>query len=236
MKIYSRGNTAKQWMLEQISNSSNSGTFRVCDFGCGYGSVWPEFLKDHQNISYLGLDTDKKEIERARRAMINLPNAEVKVADGQAFGEGEGTFDAVTAFSALEHIVNLEAFMRTVFGLLKKDGRAYLNYDAGHFRSNNPKERIMVPVSQFLAKVGFQGPYMKEVKDRELQGIIERAGGKVVRFWKFNLAGMKNLVRANVTDDTVRAWYDFELRMNELNAPDALDRSFWSTVAIIEKI
>lgn len=235
MKIYSRKNVAKQWIWSEAERLAGDGSLRVCDLGCGYGSGWPDFLKDHSKITYLGIDKDKKEIARAEKAFSGLANARVSVGDAQMFRDNSGNFDVVTAFSALEHVVDLEAFVKTVLALLKPGGVAYLNYDAGHFRSSNIKERAMVPVSQLLAKIGFEGPYMKEVDDSGLTRIVEGQGAKVKSLFKFNGRGIKELANSEASDEAVRAWHDFEFRMNGLVTAKTLDKIFWSTVMVVEK-
>ncbi|MBI5655045.1 class I SAM-dependent methyltransferase [Candidatus Uhrbacteria bacterium] len=237
MNIYSGNNPAKQWMLGEIERLSQGRKIRVCDLGCGAGSVWPAFLKDHPEIEYVGLDTDAKEIDKAKRAFADCPNAKVMVADAQTFRQGEGTFDVVTAFSALEHVVDVARFMKTVMSMLKTGGRALLNHDAGHFRSHDIKERLMVPVSQLLAKVGIEGPYMKELKDADIRRFAEAAGGKVVSMRKHNAYCLKKHLRGGIlTDEVARTWHGFEDRMNELASPEKLDPVFWATIAVVDKL
>lgn len=235
MKLYSRKNVAKQWMMSQVESLTGDGGLNLCDLACGYGSAWPEFLRDHPSISYFGIDSDKKEIAKAKRAFEGISNASVMVADAQLFRDKAGSFDVVTAFSALEHVVDLYAFVETVLSLLKSGGSALLNYDAGHFRSSNPKERIMVPISHWLAKMGYEGSYMKEVRDEEIKKIIENQGGRVERFLKFNGRGIKNLAGSKATEEAVREWHTFELKMNDLVSPEILDPIFWSTVIVVTK-
>ena len=237
MKIYSGNNPAKQWMLEEIERLAAGQSIRVFDLGCGAGSVWPRFLQDHPEIVYVGIDTDEKEIERARKNFTNCPNASVSVADGQRFREGVGVFDVVTAFSALEHVVDVKSFIATALSLLKPGGRALLNHDAGHFRSHDVKERLMVPISRGLAKLGIEGPYMKELNDEDIRKFVEAAGGKLIGLRKHNLFCLKGLLRGeNLTDEIAREWLGFENRMNELLAPAKLDPVFWATIAIVERV
>ncbi|MFH1620602.1 MAG: class I SAM-dependent methyltransferase [Patescibacteria group bacterium] len=235
MKLYSRKNIAKQWILSQIESLAGDGYLDVCDLACGYGSAWPEFLKDHLSIKYFGIDSDNKEIAKAKRAFEGILNANVMVADAQLFRDKTGSFDVVTAFSALEYVVDLSAFMETVLSLLKSGGKAFLNYDSGHFRSSNPKERVMVPISQWLAKLGYEGSYMKEVRDEEIKKIAESKGGSVEQLLKFNGRGIKNLAGSKASDEAIREWHDFELKMNDLTSPEILDPIFWLTVIVVTK-
>ncbi len=236
MNIYSRKNVAKQWILSEVERLAADAPLKICDLACGYGSCWPKFLIDHPEMLYVGIDLDATEIAKAKIAFTNCTNAQVKVGDAQTLKENEGVFDIVTAFSALEHVVDLNAFVQTTMSLLKPGGKAFLNYDAGHFRSSNVKERMMVPVSQLLARVGIEGPYMKEVVDEELKQIVEQNGGKTRTLLKFNGMGMKSLANSNASEEAIRAWHEFELRMNSLVAPKILDSIFWSTVLVVEKI
>lgn len=234
MKLYSRNNPAKQWMLEEIERIATDRSLRVCDLGCGAGSVWPDFLRDHPHIAYVGLDTDAKEIERAKKNFTGCPNAAVLVADAQRFTEESGRFDIVTAFSALEHVVDLDAFIATTLGLLRSGGTALLNYDAGHFRSHDLKERLMVPVSQMLAKIGFEGPYMKEVDDAKLAAIVSAKGGTVEKMMKHNFHPLKSLFKG-ANDETINDWFAFESRLNEHVPKDRLHQLMWSTTLVMKK-
>ena len=234
MKLYSRNNAAKQWILSEIENLASSGQIRVCDIGCGSGSVWPAFVHDHASLTYVGLDTDASEIEKAKKNFADCTNAKVFVADGQKFREEEGTFDVVTAFSALEHVVDLSAFVKTTLALLKSGGVAYLNYDAGHFRSHDIKERLMVPVSQLLAKFGYEAPYMKEVDDRQLKEIVAVQGGSVVALRKHNLHMMKRVMK-DEKDETILSWYAYEDQLNTMIPTEKLDAALWSTTLVLKK-
>lgn len=234
MKLYSRNNPAKQWMLEEIERIAADHPVRICDLGCGAGSVWPDLLRDHPEITYVGLDTDVKEIERAKKHFAACPNASVKVADAQRFAEESGRFDIVTAFSALEHVVDLDAFIATALGLLRSGGIALLNYDAGHFRSHDLKERLMVPVSQILAKIGIEGPYMKEVDDAKLAAIVSAKGGVVEKTMKHNFHPLKQLFKG-ANDETISDWFAFEGRLNEHVPKERLHRLMWSTTLVMKK-
>ena len=143
--------------------------------------------------------------------------------------------DVVTAFSAIEHVVDRPAFLQTVFTSLKSGGFAYLNFDDGHFRSYDLKERLMVPVSQLLALFGFQGPYMKHVDDALFRSQAERAGFRFVALRKHNIFPLKGFMKG-ASPEAVRAWYEFEEQMNELYTPEQLDKIKWSTTLVLQKV
>lgn len=236
-KIYSPNNAAKQWILDQIKGSFGERAITIVDFGCGYGSVWPAFLPENPQYQYKGFDFNRSEIEKAKQAFVNLPNAQVALADAQKQLVLPGSADVITAFSALEHIVDLKAFVSAVLTALRPGGRAYLNYDAGHFRSHDLKERLMVPISQWLAKVGIEGPYMKEVDDDRLCEIVQQLGGKVITVRKHNCQALKGFLKKHSTNQAaVNAWFGFEEAISSALSPKDLHKLFLSTTVVIEKV
>jgi SAM-dependent methyltransferase len=243
MTIYTAGNAAKQWILSELHQRFGESSCRILDLGCGAASSWKIFLEKHPNVSYVGFDYDRAAIERGRREFAGVGNASLNVGDAQTLSShGEFSakggpafgWDVVTAFSAIEHVVDKNAFLKTVFASLKSGGIAYLNYDDGHFRSHDLKERIMVPVSQLLAMVGIQGPFMKHVDDAEFRQQAEQAGFNFLLSRKHNFYPIKGFMRGASTD-AVEAWYAFEERLNELYTPEQLDKVKWSTTLVIQK-
>jgi SAM-dependent methyltransferase len=229
-KLYQRGNAAKQWIFEELERRFASRSAKILDLGCGNGSKWPPFLAAHPGLHVIGIDTDKGAIKEGLKSYASA-QLELKVADAQKMMDG--TYDAVIAFSAVEHVVDRVAFLKTVWNALAPGGVAYLNYDDGHFRTSNMKERIMVPVSQALAVIGIQGPYMKHVDDFAFRRMAEAQGFRVTGFRKHNLQ-IKGFMRS-ATDEAVQAWYDFEEKLGELYNPEELDKIMWSSTLVVEK-
>lgn len=230
--IYSAGNAAKQWIFQEIHRRFGDRPARILDVACGSGTLWKTFLEDHPTIHVTGVDTDRGAIDTGKSAMASLPNIELAVFDAQR--PVEGLFDCVTALSALEHIVDHAAFIDTVWQSLRQGGVAFLNYDAGHFRSRNIKERIMVPVSQMLAVVGIEWPYMKKVEDAELISLLERRGFVIIRHMKHNAPCLKRGMKP-LGEDAVRRWLEFESSLNDVVRPEDLDRLMLSTTIVVQK-
>lgn len=233
MVIYTAGNAAKQWILSELHQRFGESSYRILDLGCGAAGSWKTFIEMHPNASYVGFDYDRAAVQRARQEFSGIKNVSLNVGDAQTLSS-QREFDVVTAFSAIEHVVDKMAFLKTVFASLKSGGVAYLNYDDGHFRSHDLKERIMVPVSQVLAMLGIQGPFMKHVDDAEFRSQAEQVGFKFLSARKHNLYPIKGFMRGASTE-AVEAWYAFEERLNELYTPEQLDQVKWSTTLVIQK-
>ncbi len=231
MKIYEPGNAAKQAIFLQLAQGLTQEPLRILDLACGDGHLWKIFLETHPQVSVVGLDTNTHAIERGKKQ--GQERLDLRVFDAQRTFEDQ-LFDVVVAFSAIEHVVDRSAFLRTVWAALRPGGFAYLNYDAGHFRSHDLKERVMVPISQLLALVGIEAPYMKRVDDRLFLEQARAQGFSLQAVEKYNLHLLKGFFRG-ATDEAIEAWVRFEQRMNTLFSPEQLDRIMWSTTVILQK-
>lgn len=230
--IYERGNAAKQWMLVELDRRFGDRPFRALDLAGGSGRIWETFLKTHPNAHVIVVDTDAGAIGSGKRMYQGNTQIDLRVADAQH--PIEGSFDVVTAMSAIEHVVDRPSFLKTVWSALSSGGVSFLNYDVGHFRSHNLKERLMVPVSQLLALCKIEGPYMKKVDDALFRHQAESIGFKVEKMTKHNMHPLKGFMRG-ANDDALDAWFVFEDAMNAQYAPDKLDGIMWSTTLIVTK-
>ncbi len=231
--IYERGNAAKQNIFVALADLAKGNVaLRVLDLACGDGRLWPLFLDQHPNVEVVGIDTDAKAIARGQ-ATFKHAHLELRVLDAQKPLTDE-TFDIVVAFSAIEHVVDRPAFLRTVWQALRPQGKAFLNYDVGHFRSHDLKERLMVPISQLMASVGLQGSYMKEVDTSLFQSQAQQQGFIVESIQKHNLHPLKGFFRG-AKDEVLETWIRFENELNALYTPEQLDAVMWSTTLILKK-
>lgn len=73
--IYVHNNPAKEWILHQVAKHAGSDQFRVCDFACGTGNVWKQFLLAHPHIEYVGFDFNERSIASAKGAFESVANA-----------------------------------------------------------------------------------------------------------------------------------------------------------------
>lgn len=239
MTFISPNNPAKEWIFRELAKRADQGAFSVCDLACGNGSVWYAFLKRYPNVTCLGLDTDKKAIADAQKKFADLRSATFRVVDVQTMKADTAAYDVVTTLSSLEHVVRIDKFLDSVFALLKPGGIAYLNYDDGHFHSHNVKERLMVPVSQLLAKIGIEGPYMKEVDDKEVIRLITERGGKILQIRKHNVPNLKKFTKGYAKglmgEDVLEAWFAFENRLNELLPSEKLSSLLGATIIVMQK-
>ncbi len=233
MNMYSPGNAAKQWILEQIETAFKNRECKILDLACGEGWIWEKFCEANPHVFVTGVDTDVDAIRRGNGKIPSHIKIELSLFDAQKpFTQND--FDVVTALSAIEHVVDRVAFVKTVWNALRPGGIAFLNYDVGHFRSRNIKERLMVPVSQVLARFGVEGPYMKRVDDSAFIRQLEGQGFFIVRHMKHNAAGLKKAMKKG-GNEAVRLWIDFETQLNDVMSPSQLDALMYSTTIVVRK-
>jgi 2-polyprenyl-3-methyl-5-hydroxy-6-metoxy-1,4-benzoquinol methylase len=230
--IYERGNAAKQWIFEQLDREFGNNPVCILDLAGGSGRIWKTYLERHQIAKVVSVDFDERAISDGKKMYEGNAQMTLRVFDAQQ--PVEQLFDSVVAMSAIEHVVDRPAFLRTVWQSLKPGGKAYLNYDAGHFRSRDIKEQLMVPISQILAVFGFQKSYMKKVDDELFRKQAEAQGFTVIGLKKHNAQKLKGLMRG-APDDVLNDWFVFEDSLNSRFTPEQLDGAMLSTTLILEK-
>lgn len=231
--IYSSGNAAKQWIFEELDRQFDQRAFQALDLGCGTAKIWQAFLDAHPNASLYGVDIDSRAIEEGKKRFANQSRVRLELFDAQ-HQVSEPSSDVVVALSAIEHVVDRPAFLKTVWFALRPGGVAYLNYDVGHFRSHDVKERLMVPVSQLLALIGIQGSYMKKVNDHLFAQQAMNQGFRILQTRKHNLASLKGFIGSK-GEEALKEWYAFEDRLNQRFSPEELDGILWSTTLVLQK-
>lgn len=238
MKIYEPGNIAKQIIFQDLSEMARSAQdrhVRILDACCGQGRRWPAFLEDHPHVEVVGIDMDERALERGR---AQNPHARLRLEklDAQQQQSLNGTFDVVVALSAMEHVVDHKAFLNMVWNALAPGGQAMLNYDVGHFRSHNVKERCMVPISQILAFFGVERYYMKRVNDEVFLTLAKSQGFEVERVEKHNMEVLRPMLRQSLGNDTVVEEYvEIEKRLASIHSNAQLDAIMLSTTVYLRK-
>lgn len=117
---------------------SNLGTLEgknILDVGCGEGG-FVVALKE-KNLKALGVDISRDALEIAHlqlayREHLGNPNI-ICQTDGHHLPFPDNSFDLITSIDTLEHIPNLEGFMREVQRTLRKGGYFYANTPNRHW-------------------------------------------------------------------------------------------------------
>lgn len=120
------GLSLAEGQIEYLKNSGNlSGTSKVLDIGCGYGSFVVACRK--AGFSAFGIDTAQFEIDFAKERLTNeTPSGKLdgvfQSMSAQHLLFEEASFDLVTLWNAIEHIPNVSSVFSEVFRILRPGG------------------------------------------------------------------------------------------------------------------
>jgi SAM-dependent methyltransferase len=208
------GNAAKFYCLRLLEDAiaNAHGTFRIVDLGCGDGRNFVELLHRHRDITYVGVDPSRRSVERARQL---LPGAEIH--NMSAYDARFEPADAVVSFSVLEHVVDRTRYLDAIHGNLAPGGRAYLNYDSGHFGADaTVGERAKATVARVLAGGGIESRYRARVGNDEFASLLASASLRVLDDKSFNteLKLTYREVPDAQRDVFMDRWLEFELALN----------------------
>jgi hypothetical protein len=183
-------------------------------------------LRTRPNVDYVGVEPSRPAADEARRL---LPEAEI--INAPAYDVRVEPAHAVVSFSVLEHVVDRPRYFEALRANLRDDGRAYVNYDSGHFVADaDLAERAKGLASRVLARFGSESRYRKRVSARELTELVASTGLRIVDDKVFNtdLKRLLPLVEAQRRDAFMERWLAFELELNELGLAyrDELDTVF----------
>lgn len=208
------GNTAKLYCLQLIEEAAAraDGEFTILDLGCGDGRNFAELLRRVPRIRYVGVEPSRLAAEAARRA---LPGAEI--VNASAYDVRRGPADAIVSFSVLEHVVHRDRYVAAIRANLAPHGRAYVNYDAGHFTVDaDLAERTKALAGRVLARFGDESRFRAEVQPAELAGLLRTSGLDVEDDKGFNtdLKLSYRDVPEDRRDVFMDLWLTFELALN----------------------
>ena len=189
---------------------------RVLDVGCGWGAFAVHAAK-HHGAEVTGITLSQPQAQRARRHAADEGVAdlvEIRVADYRDLG-GE-TYDAIASIGMVEHVgaVNIDAYARTLAGLLGPGGRL-LNHGIARLRHGEPEagpfsERFVFPdaaplhlsrIQHALEAAGFETLHVEGLREdyartlrewtRRLEAshaeAVRLAGAERVRVWQVYL-------------------------------------------------
>ncbi len=222
MKIWTLGNAAKLYSLNRIAAAAEQTTdpMTIIDLGCGAGKNFVALMQHFPHIHYVGVEPSAADCAAAR---ANLPADRTTIIQGYAY-EGirpqlpQLHYDFVVSFSVLEHVYRRAEYFKFIAMCLKPDGRALINYDAGHFVQPSWKERLKNVVGPVLARLGNESRYQSFVHEADAQRWIRAAGLTVVESRMFNtrLKGVYKTLPESQREAFMARWLELELWMNQL--------------------
>jgi 2-polyprenyl-3-methyl-5-hydroxy-6-metoxy-1,4-benzoquinol methylase len=221
MTLWTVGNTAKLHTLNRIAEAASQTTecLTIIDLGCGEGKNFIRLMQHFPHLHYVGIEPSTADCAAAR---ANLPVDRTTIIQGYAY-EGirhqlpQPHYDFVVSFSVLEHVYRREDYFRFIAACLKPNGRAFINYDAGHFVQPTLRERLKNIVGPILARLGDESRYQAFVHEADVQRWIRAAGLTIVDNAMFNtrLKGVYKTLPEAQRAAFMPRWLELELWLNQ---------------------
>lgn len=233
----SRGNSAKLYCLRRIAEvvvAADRDVVTVLDLGCGDASPWDALLRLHPGVRYIGVEPSR-EAAAAARARLKTIGVEHRILTASAYDIDVGPVDIVASFSVLEHVQRRDAYVACIARNLGPNGRAFVNYDAGHFvgvgtPGTRLREHVKTALGRLRARAGDDSWYQRFVTEEEAQALFAAAGLRVIDAKVFNtdLKSAFKAVPEERQDEIMEVWLDAELALNEagIRYTDELARTF----------
>jgi len=118
-QLNEHGNIASSF--DYFKNFNIPKNSRILDIGCNYGSlIYNLYQKGYRNI--YGIDINKDSIEKGKKEYSKIKD-KIQTYNGKKIPFKNETFDVVLMFDVIEHIPNVQDFLKNeVYRALKKDG------------------------------------------------------------------------------------------------------------------
>ncbi len=194
---------------------------RILDIGAGWGAAEEYFGSRGIHVTGLTIAEDSRAFVARVIECAHL-TAEVRLEDFLVHQPAQ-PYDAVVIFGVIEHIPDYRAFARRVWGLLKPEGRLYLDasasrekFDISSFTRKYiwPGSHTFLCLQDLLRELSYHGMDLLEVqsetRDYELTMmrwaerfdaardlIVRRWGERLFRAWQLYLWGGAHAFRNN---------------------------------------
>lgn len=204
----------------------------VLDLGCGRSRTLRPLLEKFPKVRYIGIDPDPTAAAGARDLLYGF-NADIRVGRAQEVTLPEPA-DVVVSFSVLEHVKHRAEYLAAVRRNLRPDGRAFLNYDHGHFLTvpdPSASTTALRAVRSGLGRVvrnlaitlGIHWlEYQRVVVEKDFLADLAEAGLVVDEAKSFNswLKFVYRFVPAEHKAAYCQRWLELELWFNEIASTD----------------
>ena len=160
-----------------VGISENNKHNNYLDVGCGYGGNTTIFGQDFNNVVCFDLSTKNlNECQKRITSENNKKSVFIK-GDAQLLPFKPNSFDLVSAFSLIEHVVDKRVMLNNLLSVLKKDGELVLQFPNKYFfmelHTGLPVYFIIPSFIKpwFLRKIGYKElleiniPTIKEIKN-----------------------------------------------------------------------
>jgi len=215
----------KTYFLEKFEDEIKSGAIKsICDFGCGESLNFIPLLRKYPNLIYVGIEPSPQ-AEMARKNLAEFKNAKIFRANGYSCPEGAeewwGKFDLVISFSVLEHVKQLERFLKSSIEAARVGGQIVHRWDLGHaLLPSSLKERFQVWLGDNLPSILPEHKFVCYLGPQTVLDIMEKYGFDKNKVTYHQMIGHKKLAQEldlNIkkNEDLINEIAEWEFKISE---------------------
>lgn len=145
----------------------------ILDNGCASGRMANEISQIFPNAKITGIDIYKKAISFGRKA---YPHIKFKSGDAHKLPYKNNSFDLITSYEVIEHLVDPQKALREMKRVMNKNGYTIVAMDSG-----NLLFRIVWFISEKTISKVWQGAHLHPFKHNDLEKEIRKAGFKIIK-------------------------------------------------------
>lgn len=188
----------KVFFLEKVAETVgvSNGT-RLLDMGSGESKNFIPLLEKFPNLAYVGVEPSKEVADCARETLKRFPNARVYNQLAYESLPNEAPFDVCVSLSVLEHVKQLETFLKNSVAMTKRGGHIIHRYDLGHALSpSSLKEKIQVFLGNHVPTLLPEHKFVRYLSPDTVRHILENNGAYVERITYHQMPNHKAFLRS----------------------------------------
>ena len=130
---------------EELDIFKAQGVKKVCDAACGFGAHALSMLSNGFEVEAFDVSPRAVELTAAGLRKFGYENVQVKVTGILDTGYENDTFDAVTAYAVVDHLIKADAqkAIRELMRIVKKDGLVLVSFDTPHEEDFKTAHKIL---------------------------------------------------------------------------------------------
>lgn len=179
-------------ILEHIKDKSPCS---ILDIGCRWGDDLQRIAAINFNINIFGIDVDLGVLKAASKKLKKFQDVYLLQAEGKSAAFKDNYFDIIFSSEVIEHIEEVEKFLKEVYRILKKQGIFIVTTPSRLNYTHLIGKIIPYPFKKYLRKGVYyinpgkdENPHIREYTPKELKKmflnngfIVERIESGVLR-------------------------------------------------------
>lgn len=207
-------------VVQEVIREGGSTTkpIRVLELGCGTAVYVPAMIEKYAHLEYVGIEPIESSFQKATSILANVPRTKISSQLGydSISGLEVASFDVVISFSVLEHVKQLEKFLKLSALYVKKGGIMVHRYDLGHaLYPTTLKEKVHVTIGNTIPALLPERTFVRYVPQHEVENYYKKfLGQEPYRYTYHQMPDLKllekSLKKQNAPSVAMEEIYDWE--------------------------